>query len=153
MSIPIWQRGIGFLMYMLPWSDALGFGGYLFKDFQFLQLLAIPAIPIVLIEQIIPFGSLILFLGLFLAVVRNPKVPYFLRFNTLQALLIDIALFVITLTFQIILKPIGESFIVSTLSSTVLVGTLAIIIFVFVKCIQGEEPDLPGISEAVRVQL
>ena len=54
-----------------------------------------------------PFGGLLLFFVLFLAVVRNPNVPYFLRFNTLQALLIDIVLILLSYTFQIILKPIA----------------------------------------------
>ena len=35
-------------------------------------------------------SCLLLFFVLFLAVVRNPNVPYFVRFNTLQALLTDI---------------------------------------------------------------
>ncbi len=153
MTIAIWQRLLGALIYMLPWSDAIPFGRTLFLDFPFLQLLAIPVLPVILFEQIIPFGSLLLFFLLFLGVARNPKVPYFLRFNTLQALLIDIALVVLSYAFQLIIQPIGSNLISQTLSSTVLIGILAIITFSVVECVQGKEPDLPGISEAVRIQL
>ena len=40
-----------------------------------------------------------------------------------------------------------------TLTSTVLVAMLAIVIFALIECLRGREPDLPGISQAVRMQL
>lgn len=138
---------------MLPWSDAIPFGRYLFQDFPFLQWLAIPALPLMMAERGIPFGGFLLFLVLFLAVARNPKVAYFVRFNTLQAILLDIGIIVVNYAFQIILLPLGASLIVRTLSSTVFLGILTIVIFAFIECLQGKEPDLPGISEAVKIQL
>ena len=153
MLVPNWQRLIGILIYMLPWSDAIPFGRYLFIDFPVLQWMAMPALPIIILKQGIPFGNVLLFFVLFLFIARNPKVPYFLRFNTLQALLIDIGMILISYAFQILIRPLGERLLISTLSSTVLIGILAIVIFAFGKCLQGKEPDLPGISEAVRMQL
>ncbi len=153
MLIPIWQKLISVLIYLLPWSDSIPFGRYLFRDFPFLQWLALPALPIMLIKQSIPFGSLLLFFLLFLGIARNPKIPYFLRFNTLQSLLLDIAVVLISYGFQLIIQPLGAGLIVSTLSSTVLIASLAIVVFAFGECLQGKEPDLPGFSEAVRMQL
>ena len=153
MLIPIWQRTLGMLIYMLPWSDAIPFGRHLFLEFSWLQWISLPALPIFFLEQGIPFGGLLIFFVLFLGVARNQKVPYFLRFNTLQALLLDIALVVISYAFQILLGPFGGGLITHSLSSTVLLGVLAIIIFAVIECFQGKEPDLPGISQAVRIQL
>ena len=86
--------------------------------------------------------------------VRNPSVPYFLRFNTLQALLTDIILVVLGFAFTILLQPLGGSgLLIRTLSSTVVIATLAILVFALVECLQGREPDLPGISQAARMQL
>ena len=99
------------------------------------------------------FGSLLIFFLLFLAVARNQRVPYFLRFNTLQALLIDITVLLVSYAFQILVLPIGSGLIMRTLSNTVLIAILAIIIFSLVECLQGKEPELPGISQAVRMQL
>ena len=90
---------------------------------------------------------------LFLAVVRNPRVPYFLRFNTLQALLVDIVVVLLGYAFQILLQPLSGAFMLRTLTSTVLVAMLAIVIFALIECLRGREPDLPGISQAVRMQL
>ena len=104
--------------------------------------------------HVVPFGGLLLFFVLFLGVVRNPNVPYFLRFNALQALLTDIVVIVLSFAFSILLRPIGgDTLLVGTLSSTVVIAVLAILVFAIVECLRGREPDLPGLSQAVRMQL
>ena len=141
------------LVYLLPWSDAIPFGRNLFLQFPILQWLAFPTLPMVILQQGIPFGSLLLFFVLFIAVARNPKVPYFLRFNTLQALLLDISIVLISYAFRILIFPLGSGLIVRTFSNTVLIGVLAIFLFALIECFRGNEPDLPGVSQAVRMQL
>lgn len=108
MTIPSWQRLLALLTYLLPWSDGLPFGRSLTSLFPVLQWLSLPALPLVLIEQAIPFGGFILFLVLFLGVVRNQRVPYFIRFNALQAILLDIILIVLSLAFNLLLAPPGR---------------------------------------------
>jgi len=155
-EIPVWQRVVAPLVYLLPWSDAIPFGGPLFQQYPWMQWFTLPVLPLALLERSVPFGlgGLLLFFVLFLAVVRNPNVPYFLRFNTLQALLTDIVIMVLGFAFGILLRPIaGGSLLVSTLSSTIVVAVLAILLFALVECGRGREPDLPGISQAVRMQL
>ena len=156
MEIPVWQRVVAPLVYLLPWSDAIPFGGPLFQQYPWMQWFTLPVLPLALLERSVPFGlgGLLLFFVLFLAVVRNPNVPYFLRFNTLQALLTDIVIMVLGFAFGILLRPIaGGTLLVSTLSSTIVVAVLAILLFALVECWRGREPDLPGISQAVRMQL
>ena len=108
------------------------------------------------LERSIPLGlgGLLLFLALFLGVVRNPEVPYFVRFNALQALLTSIALIVLSLGFRLVLAPLAAgSLLLGTLSSAVVIAVLAILVFALVECLRGREPDLPGISQAARMQL
>ena len=150
---PIWQRLLGALAYLLPLSDSLRFGQVLFRLFPPLQWLALPALPLVLLEQAIPFGGLVLFLVLFLAVVRNPRVPYPIRFNVLQAILIDIVLVLLTLAFDTVLAPLGGGFALRTLSNTVFLGTLVLVLFSVIQSLRGKEPDIPTVSDAVRMQL
>jgi hypothetical protein len=150
---PIWQRLLGALAYLLPLSDALRFGQALFDKFPLLQWVAVPALPLVVLEQAIPFGSLVLFLLLFLLVVRNPKVPYPIRFNVLQAILIDIVLVLLTLAFDTVLAPLGAGFAIRTLSNTIFLGTLLLVLFSVVQSLRGKEADIPTVSEAVRMQL
>ena len=159
MEPPLWQRLVAPLMYVLPWSDAIPFGfapDGLFLQYPLLRPLVLPALPLMQLERSIPFGlgGLLLFFVLFLAVVRNPNVPYFLRFNALQALLIDIAMIVLSIGFRLLLQPIAAgSLLLGTLSSAIVVAVLAILLFSLVECLRGREPDLPGISQAVRMQL
>ena len=153
MTIPFWQRLLGIIFYLLPWSDSLPFGRYLFVEIPLLQLIAIPALPIIFIQSFIPLGSLILFLVIFILIIRNPKVPYFLRFNSLQAILINIGIIIINYIFEIFLQPFGNILLVRTFSSTILLLILAMIFFSILECVQGKEADLPLITNAVKIQL
>jgi uncharacterized membrane protein len=120
-----------------------------------LNILVVPALPLMLLEQVVPLGigRLLLFLLLFLLVVRNSKVPYMVRFNVLQALLIDIVLVLLSLAFQIVLNPLGGGFLIRTLSNTIFLGTMLLLVFAMVQSLRGKEADIPTVSEAVRLQL
>jgi uncharacterized membrane protein len=145
---PLWQRLLAALAYLLPWSDGVPFGGALFGLLPALQWLVLPAL-----QQQIPFGGFLLFLVLFLAVVRNARVPYFIRFNVLQAILIDIVLILVSLAFNVLLRPMGAGFALRTLNNTVFLATLLLVVFSVVQSLRGREADIPTVSEAVRIQL
>ena len=144
---------LGILLYMIPWADSLKFGNHLYIKYPFTQIIQIPAIPIILIERTLPFGSLILFLIIFIGLVRNSKISYFLRFNALQSLLINIGVIIIGYVFQIFLSPFSNLLIIRTLTNTLLISLFSIIIYCVWSCIKGNEPNLPGISQATKMQL
>jgi hypothetical protein len=150
---PIWQRLLAAAAYLLPWSDAIPFGRSLFGLFPFLQWLSVPALPVAMLQQMVPFGGLVLFLALYLGVVRNGQVPYPIRFNVLQAILIDIVLVVVSLAFNLLINPLGSGFALRTISNSVFLGTLVVVLFGVVQNLRGRDADLPTISEAVRMQL
>ena len=152
-DIPWWQRLLAVVAYLLPWADTLPFAESLDNLFPALQWLMLPALPVLLLERNVPFGGFLLFLVLFLAVVRNPRIPYFLRFNVLQAILLDIVLVVLSLVFSVLLAPLGSGFAVRTLSNTVFLGALVLVLFALIESLRGKEADIPTISEAVRMQL
>ena len=138
---------------MVPWSDSLKFGNHLYIKYPITNIIQIPAIPIFLIERSIPFGNLLLFLAIFIGLVRNSKVSYFLRFNALQSLLINIGVIIIGYIFQIFFSPFINTLIIRTISSTLLISLFSIIVYCAWSCIQGDEPNLPGISQATKLQL
>jgi hypothetical protein len=150
---PIWQRLLAAAAYLLPWSDAIPFGRSLFGLFPFLQWLSVPALPVAMLQQMVPFGGLVLFLALYLGVVRNGQVPYPIRFNVLQAILIDIVLVLVSLAFNLLITPLGSGFALRTISNSVFLGTLVVVLFGVVQNLRGKDADLPTISEAVRMQL
>jgi hypothetical protein len=152
---PLWQRLLALLPYSLTWSDALPFGRDLFGSFPPLNALMLPAMLVQNLGSMggMNLGGLLLFVLLFAAVVRNPKVPYTIRFNTLQALMLDILLVVIGLVFQLLQSLLGGGLLFRTLANTVFLGTLLILLFTIVQVLRGKEADLPTLSEAVRMQL
>jgi hypothetical protein len=108
---------------------------------------------VLLLQQAVPFGGFVLFLVLFLAVVRNTKVPYLIRFNVLQAILVDILLILVSLAFSVLLAPLGLGFALRTLSNTVFLGALLLVGFGVVQSLRGQEAEVPSLSQAVRMQL
>ena len=147
------EKALGILLYMIPWADSIIFGNHLYIQYPLTQIIQIPAIPIIIIERSIPFGNLLLFLSIFIGLVRNNKVSYFLRFNALQSLLINIGIIIVSFLFQIFFSPFGNSLIIRTFSSTLLISLLSIITYCVLSCTQGNEPNLPGISQATKMQL
>ena len=146
-------RLLGVILYMIPWADCLLFGNHIFIKYPFTQIIQLPAIPIILIERSLPFGSLLLFTAIFFGLVRNNKVSYFLRFNALQSLLINIGVIIVSFIFEIIFSPFANSLIVRTFSSTLLISLFSMIIYCVWSCTQGNEPNLPGVSQATKMQL
>jgi hypothetical protein len=156
---PIWQRLLAGLAYALPWSDALGFGKPLLSQFPWMGVLALPALPMLQFEQLFSMGGfglggLLLFLVLYGAVVRNPQVPYSVRFNVLLALMIDIVLVVLQLAIEILFRQtFGNNLLLRTIDNTIFLGAVLLLTFALVECLRGREPDVPPLSEAVRMQL
>ena len=101
--------------------------------------------PVTIVEQSLPFGGLLLFLLLFAGLVRNPKVPYFLRYNACQAILLDITLIIMSYLLRIL--PLVQ------LGSVIFVFAICIFIFTVLQCINGVEPEIPLISNSVRMQI
>ena len=141
----IFQRLSSVFLYTLPLKASIPFGYYLFYKYSFLKILLFLTFPIAIIEKSLPFGSFLLFILLFVGLARNPKVPYFVRYNACQALLIDIALIIFSYLLRIF--PIVE------LGVIIFIFTLCIFIYSISQCIYGNEPEIPLISKSVRMQI
>ena len=139
------QRITSVIFYTLPLKASIPFGYYLFYKFSFLKVLLFLTLPVAMIEKSIPFGGLLFFLILFAGVVRNPNVPYFVRYNACQALLLDIALIIVSYLLRIL--PLVQ------FGSIVFIFTLSIFILSIFQCIYGVEPEIPFISKSVRMQI
>ena len=139
------QRATSVIFYTLPLKASLPFGYYLLYKFSFLKVLLLLTLPVAIIERSLPFGGLLFFILLFAGVVRNPNVPYFIRYNACQALLLDIALIIITYILRIF--PLPEFGVIT------FVFTLSIFLFAIFQCIKGVEPEIPFISKSVRMQI
>ncbi len=141
------------LPYLLPIISVLPFGSFLFRQFPFLQILLLPLQPVLLIHSSIPFAGLVVFFLLFLLVVRNERIAHFIRFNTMQAILLDILLILFGLALQILLRGLGTNLITETLINIVFLGTVAACGYSIVQSLLGRYAEIPTLSEAVYAQV
>jgi uncharacterized membrane protein len=94
------------------------------------------------------------FFLLFLLVVRNERIPHFIRFNTMQAILIDILVILCQVVAAYVLKPVIQiDFILQTLFTTVFLGVVATISYSIFQSVRGNYAEIPTLSDAVHMQV
>jgi uncharacterized membrane protein len=103
--------------------------------------------------QYIPFAGFIVFIGLYMLVVRNENIPHFIRFNTMQAILIDIVLILCTLVFQVFGSVLLQGFVGETLYNMIFLGLLAVFFYSVIQSLSGKYAEIPTISDAVYMQV
>ncbi|HAX75701.1 MAG TPA: hypothetical protein DCY88_07680 [Cyanobacteria bacterium UBA11372] len=152
-STTVADRIFASLPYLLPLIDGLGFGRYWFQEFPPLKVLILPLVPVLQIYSL-PFAGLIIFFALYFLVVRSENTSHFVRFNTMQAILIDIVIIMCRLIVSI-MEPTFQSstFIVETLYNTIFLGVLASVIYSVFQSLLGRYAEIPAISEAVNTQI
>ncbi|MEC4817424.1 MAG: Tic20 family protein [Scytonema sp. PMC 1069.18] len=155
------HRLLSCLPYILPLIQVYGFGLLLFQQIPFLQFLFLPLVPFMalyaFLGQSIPligsFIGLAIFFALYLLVVRNEKIAHFIRFHTLQALLLGI----FASLCQAVLELVGIAQQGTALSIPLLGGVLYTVIFLavvaasvysIVQAIRGVYAEIPVISQA-----
>lgn len=161
-SISPLHRFYSCLPYLLPMSAGVIYGAVLFQQ---LPLLIFPFIPFiwlygnVLSFPLVPLlgltGEFFLFTGLYFLVVRDARVPHFIRFNTMQALLMQIVLFIAQLFFQV-LEQLSSNALPSVISAifanTIFIATTLLSGYAIYQSIKGEYSDIPTLSQAAAFQ-
>ncbi len=159
-STDIKDRIFGTLVYCFAFYDAAAFGQFLLQQFPVFNFLILPALPAVFIYGLLgtvagQFASFIVFLLLFIAVVRNDRISHFIRYNTMQSILIGIILALISLIVQYVLTPaFGQSgLLIETLFNVVFLGGLAACYYSMIQSALGRYAEIPTISEAAYSQV
>lgn len=156
------DRFFACLPYILPFievsllgmSFAYRSGIGLFSQFPILQLFLVPFGPLIRIYTGFPFAGLIVFILLLTLVVRNTNISHFIRFNTMQAILLDILLILGQIILDMVLVPtLGTGLFVDTILNVVLLGILGAVIYSVVQTIRGQYAEIPTLSDAVYMQV
>ena len=155
------DRVLASLTYLMPILDVLSLGTFLFFLFPPLQWLFLPLFYLAPIYSIglVQMG---LFFGLFIGVVRNSNCSHFLRFNTMQALLLGI--FAALLNIALGLFGFSQQYggfgssgvtelIFPIFLSAIFVFVAGASIYAIIQSLRGEYPEIPIISQAVSSQV
>jgi hypothetical protein len=141
------------LPYALPLVSAIPFGNFLMGQFPPLQLLYLPLYPVIFVYNNIPFAGFVVFFLLFLLVVRNERIIHFIRFNTMQAILLDILLVLCSLVLSVFAPALGRGLIIETVFNIIFIGVLAACGYSIVQSLIGRYAEIPTLSEAVYAQV
>lgn len=165
------DRVFASLTYLMPILDVLSLGSFLFWFVPPVKWLFLPLFylaPIYFLNLggigIVQMG---LFFGLFIGVVRNSNCSHFLRFNTMQALLLgifaallNIALGLFGFSQRLLISGYGgfgnsgvTELIIPVFLSAIFVFVAGASIYAIVQSLRGEYPEIPIISQAVSSQV
>jgi hypothetical protein len=156
-STTVNDRILACLPYLLPLIEVFAFGVFLLRDFPSLQIIFLPLLPLLTIYNDVPFAGLIIFLALWLLVVRNDKIAHFIRFNTMQAIVLDIVIFLCKILTDLITNLItivpGSGFATQTLYTIIFIGIVAAVVYSVFQSLNGRYAEIPAISDAVYMQV
>jgi len=148
------DRSFGALIYLFPLVYSLPFGIALLSQFPWLYQFFSPLVVLYGLTNSLPFASLIIFFGLWFAVVRNENVSYFLRFNGMQAILMNILQILFSLIMGILAPALGaQGLLTETLSNTIFMGSVVACFYCIFRSVQGQYAELPALSEAASSQI
>jgi hypothetical protein len=130
--------------------------------FAQVPLLAVPFLPFfwmyrnILSFPIVPFlgisGEFIIFALLYLLVIRGTGVSLFVRFNVMQAILIQLGLFIGQIVTEVVATATGSPLLLQTLSNTLFMGVFAVCGLALYECALGRFAEIPSISQAAMAQ-
>ena len=152
---PLLERLGASAPYLLPLLDGLVFGRFVFERAPALAALVVPAVaPLFRLYRGTPFFAFGIFFALYVLVVRNTGFSRFVRFNTQQALLIDVVLILPQLLGGAVAAAGVPGWILEAGSSTIFYAVVASVVYAVVSNLRGDTPDqIPGVSEAVEAQI
>ena len=99
------------------------------------------------------FTPFFVFFALYLAVVRNEKLPHFMRFNAMQSILLDICIMLGGLIIQYMPFEIAFSTLGGICNNLVFTTGAASVFYCIWYTLQGKYADIPTVSEAVYIQV
>jgi uncharacterized membrane protein len=156
-SPSITDRLLAALPYILPIAAGLPYGIQLINQFPIFGFLLLPLAPLIQVyiglERSIPLFGLIVFFALILLVVRNENISRFIRFNTMQAILLSFILAVCGLILGLLDPSLFGELLNSTLANVLFLGMLVSVGYSLVQTLRGEYAEIPTISDAVHMQV
>ncbi|BAT80593.1 hypothetical protein VIGAN_03018400 [Vigna angularis var. angularis] len=148
-SADVPDRLISALCYFYPFFDGIQYGKYVITQFYPVQAIIQPLVPAIRVFKSFPFNGFLVFLTLYFVVVRNPNFSRYVRFNTMQAIVLDVLLIFPDLLERGFNPRDGLGLdLMMSLDSTVFFFLLVCLIYGSSSCLVGQIPRLPIVAEA-----
>ncbi|KAL2944923.1 Protein TIC 20-v chloroplastic [Bienertia sinuspersici] len=148
------DRLISAIVYFYPLFDGIQYGKYVINQFTPLQVLIQPLIPAIRVFKSFPLNGILVFFTLYFVVVRNQNFNRYVRFNTMQAIVLDVLLIFPDLLERSFQPKDGIGLdLMMSLDSTVFLFLLVSLMYGSYSCALGQVPRLPIVAEAAERQV
>ncbi|KAA0065731.1 hypothetical protein IC582_014713 [Cucumis melo] len=148
------DRLISAICYFYPFFDGVQYGKYVITQYTPFQVLIQPLVPAIRVFKSFPLNSFLVFLTLYFVVVRNPNFSRYVRFNIMQAIVLDVLLIFPDLLERSFNPRGGIGLdLVMSLDSTVFLFLLICLIYGSSSCLLGQIPRLPIVADAADRQV
>ncbi|TKY57399.1 TIC 20-v [Spatholobus suberectus] len=153
-SADVPDRLISALCYFYPFFDGIQYGKYVITQFYPVQAIVQPLVPAIQVFKSFPFNGFLVFMTLYFVVVRNPNFSRYVRFNTMQAIVLDVLLIFPDLLERGFNPRGGLGLdLMMSLDSTVFLFLLVCLVYGSSSCLLGQLPRLPIVAEAADRQV
>ncbi|XP_010536727.1 PREDICTED: protein TIC 20-v, chloroplastic isoform X1 [Tarenaya hassleriana] len=153
-SADVPDRIISAVCYFYPFFDGIQYGKFVITQFPPIQILIQPLFPAIKVFKSFPFNGFLVFLTLYFVVVRNNNFSRYVRFNTMQAIGLDVLLIFPDLLERSFNPRQGWGLdLVMSLDSTVFLFLLVSLIYGSSSCLLGLLPRLPIVADAADRQV
>jgi len=149
------DRLVAAVAYLYPFLDGAHHGRFLLAQFPFFSAVLRPLAPAARLFHSSPLTPFLLFLTLYFAVVRNQQAfSRFVRFNAMQAVVLDVLLIFPDLLAQSFAPSGGVGFeVFQSMESTVFLFLLVSLVYGGGACLLGKTPRLPIVADAAERQV
>lgn len=154
--VPIPDRIVALLPYLVPLLDGLRYSRFFFSQFPQAIVLLTPLQPIASMYFRIPFAGLISFFAIYMGMAENRTLSRFVRFNAMQAIILDICL-VLPGMVEYVFSPGRLSGLGFELYRLCYNSVWLFVLFAFalaaIGCLSGQTYRLPFIGEAADMRV
>lgn len=149
------DRVVASLPYLLPLFDGIRYGRFFFLEYPAFAKLLLPLEPLMRVYFSIPFIGLIAFFGVYGGIVNNRNFSRFVRYNAMQAVLLDILL-VLPGVLEMVFKRPTDGFLLQTYITaynSIWLFTFACFAYGVGSCLVGQTARLPIVGDAADQQV
>lgn len=148
------ERVVAAVSYFLPLLDGIQYGRYFFQQFPAAESAFYPLFPLLQAYKSIPYSNLIVFFTLYLGVVRNDRTSRYVKFNAMQAVVLDVLLILPQVIERIVSPRSGFGFqIFVLLYNTLFLFLVVSFVYGVISCLLGNTPRLPLVADAADAQV
>jgi len=147
---------IASLPYLLPLLDSIPFGKFILLQYPFVARALAPLAPLAALYNSFPFAPFVIFLGVYSGIVANQNLPRFVRYNAMQAVLLDILLIIPQAILGGVFKPPTDEFgfqIYVSAYNTIFLFVAISVAYGMGSALVGQQARLPFVAEAADIQV